>query len=150
MKPISLVSLSPLPAQSMCRCRHLSLCRCRHHSLHLYLSLHFILFNSFKLFMLYGTFKPFRFYFYPFKPRNIITSNNHLSNNINHPLYSTYWPKHWTCGMTVCSHCMPLLLGKLSIFIESFLYLDICKIFHNTICNFVLSLSRAYGGAQYN
>ena len=31
-------------------------------SLHLFLSLHFILLNSFKPFMLFGTFKPFRFY----------------------------------------------------------------------------------------
>ena len=45
---------------SLCRCQHLSLCRCQHLSL---LSLHFILLNPFKLFKLYGTFRPFRFYF---------------------------------------------------------------------------------------
>ena len=41
-----------------------TLYRCRHLSLHLFLSLHFILSNSFKPFMLYGTFKSFRFYIF--------------------------------------------------------------------------------------
>ena len=58
--------LSPCrcPHLSLCKCRHQQLCRCQHLSLHLFVFLHFSLLNSFKLLTLYGTFKPFRFYFF--------------------------------------------------------------------------------------